>query len=305
MSLNANAKKIAREMIDRARELGIKKHQLNNGATLLDCGVNVEGSIAAGQLFAAVCLGGLADVWISEHRFGELELSTVNVKTGEARLACIGSQKAGWSVKVGDFFGMGSGPARMLLDSAPEMLREDSDVGVLALECSTLPEVDVAEYVSRKCGIDAENLTLLTTKTASIVGSVQVSARMVETALFKMDHMGIEVEVSSGEGTAPIAPVVSGDNRMMGVENDMIIYGSSVKLTVASDVDVAAIPSVSSPEYGAPFAEIFKRADYDFYKIDEGIFAPARVTVENTITGETRSAGEVNFGMVEKTLSLM
>jgi methenyltetrahydromethanopterin cyclohydrolase len=303
MTLNANAKKIASEMIDRGGELGIKKHKLKNGATLLDCGVNVEGSVEAGRLFSLVCLGGLADVWISEERFGKLELSTVNVKTSEPRRACIGSQKAGWRVKVADFFGMGSGPARMLLDSATEeMRREKSDAGVLALECSTLPGVDVAEYVAEKCGIKAENLTILTSRTASVVGSVQVSARMVETALFKMDHLGIDTFVASGSGTAPIAPVIGGDNRMMGVENDMIIYGSNVHLNVEGTVEVDAIPSRSSTEYGVPFAEIFKRAGYDFYKIDQGIFAPARVTVVNRVTGETISAGEVNFAMVEKSL---
>ncbi len=304
MALNANAKKIASEMIDRRGELGIKKHNLKNGATLLDCGVKVEGSVEAGRLFSLVCLGGLADVWISEECFGGQNLSTVNVKTSEPRLACIGSQKAGWRVKVADFFGMGSGPARMLLDSATEGLREKSDAGVLALECLTLPGVDVAEYVASKCGIEVENLTILTARTASMVGSVQVSARMVETALFKMDHLGIDATISSGSGTAPIAPLVGGDNQMMGVENDMIIYGSEVKLTVNGEVDVEAIPSLSSPEYGVPFAEIFKRAGYDFYKIDQGIFAPARITVENKKTGEIKSAGEINIPMIEKSLEL-
>jgi methenyltetrahydromethanopterin cyclohydrolase len=303
MTLNANAIKIAGEMIDRAEKLGIKKHQLKNGATLLDCGVNLKGSTEAGKHFAALCLGGLADVWISEERFGGLELSTVNVKTSEPRRACIGSQKAGWRVKVGDFFGMGSGPARLLLDSTPEGLQEESDAGVLALECSTLPGIDVAEHVAGKCGIEAENLTILAVRTASIVGSTQVSARMVETALFKMDHLGIDVFVSSGSGTAPIAPIIGDNNRMMGVENDMIIYGSNVHLNVEGKVDVDAIPSRSSPEYGVPFAEIFKRAGYDFYKIDQEIFAPARVTMENTVTGGTSSAGEVNFEMVEKSLT--
>ena len=302
MTLNENALEIARRMIKQRRELGIDSAELGSGATVVDCGVNVAGSVEAGQMFSDICLGGLGDVKVSGSGFGALDLPVVRVKTNRPRLACIGSQKAGWNVKVGDFFGMGSGPARMLLDSAPEGLREESKVGVIAVECSVLPGDDVAGYIAGKCGVDANNLTVLVVRTASIAGSVQVSARMVETALFKMDHLGISADAISGEGIAPIAPLVGGDNRMMGVENDMIIYGSSVELTVAGDVDVAAIPSVSSSEYGVPFGEIFKRAGYDFYKIDQGIFAPARVTVKNTVTGETTSAGEVNFEMVEKTL---
>ncbi|GBE17837.1 methenyltetrahydromethanopterin cyclohydrolase [archaeon BMS3Abin16] len=303
MTLNENALEIAGAMIEGKDRFGVEEARLECGATVVDCGVNAVGSVEAGLLFSRVCLGGLAEVAVSNEGFGALGLPVVSVRTDAPRLACIGSQKAGWSVKVGGFFGMGSGPARMLLDSAPEGLREDSDVGVLALECSVLPGDDVAEYVAGKLGIDAGNLTILAVRTASVAGSVQVSARMVETALFKMDHLEITADIVSGEGTAPIAPVKGGDSRMMGVENDMIIYGSSVKLTVSEDVDVEAIPSVSSPEYGVPFAEIFKRAGYDFYKIDQGIFAPAQVTVENIASGEIKIAGEVNFEMVEKTIN--
>ncbi len=123
---------------------------------------------------------------------------------------------------------------------------------------------------------------------------------MVETTLFKMDHLGLDIPVVKATGTAPIAPVIGDDKNMMGLANDMIIYGSDVYLEVDGELDVNPIPSLCSPEYGIPFMKIFKRAGYDFYKIDPGIFAPAKVTAKNRITGRLKSAGRINTKLIEK-----
>jgi methenyltetrahydromethanopterin cyclohydrolase len=304
MTLNSNALKIAKEMIERAKELEIVSRRLDNGATILDCGINAKGSQEAGRLFSSICLGGLAKVSLSNRNYGLLKLPTVNVEVEDPRLACIGSQKAGWRVKVGDFFALGSGPARMLLGDSNKPHKEVSRVGVLALETSILPTEAVSRYVSDACGISVENLTILAAKTSSVVGSTQVSSRMVETALFKMDHLGIDVNVVFGVGTAPIAPIIGGDNRMMGVSNDMIIYGSDVQLKIDGDIDIEAIPSNTSADYGMPFLDIFKRSGYDFYKIDQGIFAPAKIAIENISTGEVKVAGKINSKMIKRTLQI-
>ncbi len=302
MGLNTDSLKIVEEMKKRAEKIGIDVKKLKKGTTILDCGVDYVGSVEAGRLFASVCLGGLGKVKISQADYGRIRLPTIHVETAKPRLACIGSQKAGWRIKVGNFFAMGSGPARMLLDNATSDFREKSKIGVLALECSKLPDEKVAEYVAEKCGIREEDLTLLAARTASVAGSTQVSARMVETALFKMEYLGIKINVIHASGTSPIAPLIGDDNRMMGVENDMIIYGSTVHIKVREDLEVKRIPSNSSGEYGGLFQDIFKAAGYDFYKIDTGIFAPAEVTVENIKTGKKERAGGVNTEMLLRTL---
>ncbi|MEM2937151.1 MAG: methenyltetrahydromethanopterin cyclohydrolase, partial [Candidatus Bathyarchaeia archaeon] len=53
-------------------------------------------------------------------------------------------------------------------------------------------------------------------------------------------------------------------------------------------------PSKASKDYGRPFFEIFKAAEYDFYKIDPNIFAPAVVILNNVKTGKVFKAGEIN-----------
>ena len=122
VSVNLEAKKTVDVMIEKQDELNIAVSQLSNGATIIDCGVNVDGSFKAGELYTKVCLGGLADVGISIP--GDLSekfaLPSVKIKTDSPAISTLGSQKAGWSVSVGDFFALGSGPARAICKKPAE-----------------------------------------------------------------------------------------------------------------------------------------------------------------------------------------
>ena len=126
VSVNVEAKKTVDVMIEKADALNIAVSTLDNGATVLDCGVNVDGSFKAGELYTKVCLGGLADVGISIP--GDLSekfaLPSVKIKTDSPSISTLGSQKAGWSVSVGDFFALGSGPARAIALKPAETYEE-------------------------------------------------------------------------------------------------------------------------------------------------------------------------------------
>ena len=63
-----------------------------------------------------------------------------------------------------------------------------------------------------------------------------------------------------------------------------------------------ALPSCSSEGYGKPFLEVFKEANYDFYKIDKGMFAPAVVTINDMRTGKLVSHGKMNIDVLKKSL---
>ena len=155
VSVNLEAKKTVDVMIEKADEINISVSKLTNGATVLDCGVNVDGSFKAGELYTKVCLGGLADVGISIP--GDLSekfaLPSVKIKTDFPSISTLGSQKAGWSVSVGDFFALGSGPARALALKPGETYeaidyKDDADIAILALESDVLPGEDVAEEIA-------------------------------------------------------------------------------------------------------------------------------------------------------------
>jgi len=319
VSVNMEAKKIVDRMIAGADDLKINVDTLENGSTVIDCGVNVDGSIKAGELYTAVCLGGLADVGISIP--GDLSekfaLPSVKVKTDFPAVSTLGAQKAGWSVSVGDFFALGSGPARALALKPSETYeeigyRDEADTAILTLEADRLPGEDVTDMIAEECDVSAENVYVLVAPTSSLVGSIQISGRVVENGTYKMlEALHFDVnKVKYAAGIAPIAPVDPDSLKAMGKTNDAVLFGGRTYYYVESEEgdDIKSLaenlPSSASEGYGKPFYDVFKEADYDFYKIDKGMFAPAEVVINDLRTGEVFRAGFVNEELLMKSFGL-
>jgi methenyltetrahydromethanopterin cyclohydrolase len=299
--LNKNALEIVEELIDYSEEYRIEVKELSNGAVVVDCGVNAPGGYAAGVMYTQVCMGGLANIGISSQKLREHMLPFIEVSTDFPAISCLGSQKAGWQVKAGKYFAMGSGPARALARKPKKTYEqigygEEYDFAVIALESDKLPGAEAAEQVASECGVEPGNVIALVAPTASIVGSVQISGRIVETAVYKLAELGYDTtDILSATGCAPIAPVKKDSTVAMGTTNDSIIYHGSVYMTVKAMDDVfAQVPSENSKDYGKPFYVTFKDAGFDFYKIDPLIFAPARIVVNFLAEGETRAYGHLN-----------
>jgi methenyltetrahydromethanopterin cyclohydrolase len=311
ISVNRQAAAIVQEMVAQADRLGVQVFTLPGGARLLDLGLQAPGGMRAGQYLAEVCMGGLGQVTFLPLQFDSLELPGLGVSVDQPAIGCMAAQYAGWAIKREKFFAMGSGPARALavVEELYKKLdyKDSADVAVIVLEGRQLPTDDVANYVAGKCGVGPENLTLLIAPTASIAGSIQISARVVETGLHKMVELGFDVrKILSGYGTAPIAPVDKDDLHAIGRTNDCVLYGGQVYYTVRADDDelaalVERIPSSASGDYGQPFYRIFKRYG-DFYKIDPMLFSPAQVTLNNVVSGKSYRAGRVNAQVLGESL---
>ena len=302
VSVNERAAAIAERMMADAEALGVRMTILANGARVIDA---TEGGFGAGKLFAEACMGGLGEVGFTALDFGPFWLPGVSVAVERPAVACMASQYAGWAIKVGKFFALGSGPARALsrVEELYERLsyRDEADVAVIALEGRKLPSEEVAEHIARKCGISPEKLYILIAPTASVVGSVQIAARVVETGMHKMMELGFDVEqVASGYGTCPIAPVAKDDLRAIGRTNDCVLYGGRAFYAVrADDAEIERvieqIPSSASRDYGKPFYELFQAYGGDFYQIDPLLFSPAEVSINNLTSGKTYHAGGPNL----------
>jgi len=292
---------------------------LSNGSTVIDAGVDVSGSFKAGELYTKVCLGGLADVGISIP--GDLSekfaLPSVKIKTDFPSISTLGSQKAGWSVSAGDFFALGSGPARALALKPAETYEEigykdDADIAILTLEADQLPGTDVTEAIAKDSGVSPENVYVLVAPTSSLVGSIQISGRVVENGTYKMlEFLHFDVnKVKHAAGIAPIAPVDPDGLKAMGKTNDAVLFGGRTYYYVESeegdDIKLVAekLPSSASDGYGKPFFDVFKEAEFDFYKIDKGMFAPAEVVINDLRTGEIFKAGYVNSELLQKSFGL-
>jgi methenyltetrahydromethanopterin cyclohydrolase len=320
ISVNQRAATVVRRMIDDSEALGLSVYRLSNGATVVDAGVKVPGSLEAGRLFSCACLGGLGQVHFTQQAFhgrdpnadSSLWLPAVTVSVDLPHIACMASQYAGWSVKIERYFAIGSGPARAMY-AGEEIFqkldyRDQSETAVLMLETRELPNEDVAAFIAEKCRIIPEQLVLMVAPTASLVGSIQVAARAAETGLHKLVELGFDVRcVTAAFGLCPLAPVAADDLHAIGRTNDAILYGSQVYYSVRTEDGtlealIDKIPSSSSRDYGVPFFDLFMRYKGDFYQIDRLLFSPAEVTINNLNSGRTFRAGRLNSPLIRQSL---
>ncbi|MFB6125450.1 MAG: methenyltetrahydromethanopterin cyclohydrolase [Halanaeroarchaeum sp.] len=308
-SLNRMAIELADEALDFAEELRIGAFDLENGATVLDFGVDHPGGIEAGLLLAELQTAGLATMQTRMDRVAGNPFPSVEVATDRPDLALLGAQKAGWELSVGEFEGLGSGPARALVADEAEYRAIDYtdvfDFAVLAIESDRLPTPAVAERVADRADVNTESVFLAVFPTASMAGSVSIAARASELAMFRLFELGYDpTDVLTAAGSAPVAPVPASEDEAIARTNDAIAYGGEVHLTVAEDDDVFAdLPSTASETYGTPFRHIFAEADWDFHEVDPAVFAPASVTVD-VVGGPTYGLGETDESLLAESFDL-
>jgi methenyltetrahydromethanopterin cyclohydrolase len=305
-SVNAAARPLVEALVRDASRLRVGVETHSTGCRIVDAGIRHSGGLEAGRRIADICLGGLGEVRLvsTPHRW-PLRISVV---TSDPVLACLGSQYAGWSLAAGEgkgaFHALGSGPGRSL--SAKEDLfkelayRDEADATCLVLEVDKPPPDAVVEKVTRACRVRPEDLTFILTPTRSLAGVVQIVARVLEVALHKVHTLGFPLDqILDGSGSAPVPPPAPDFLNAMGRTNDAIIFGGVVELFVDAEDDAARdlaaqLPSSACGDYGRPFAQVFKEVEYDFYRIDANLFAPAAAVVCNLKTGKVFRAGAVN-----------
>jgi methenyltetrahydromethanopterin cyclohydrolase len=175
LSVNSNARPLVERLWREADALGVQVQRDDSGCCIVDGGIAAPGSVAAGVLIGAICMGG----------FGRVSLRSVaadgwptslEVHSAQPVLACLASQYAGWSLAASKeetggkkFFALGSGPARALACKEPLFAelgyRDRADHGVLVLEVDKAPPRIVIDKVLRDCALAPEALTLVLTPT--------------------------------------------------------------------------------------------------------------------------------------------
>ena len=316
-SVNRLAAPLVEALVDHASSLRLAVCTMDNGARLVDAGIQVRGGIEAGRRIAEICLGGLGSVDLAPtgpHPDWPWEL---RVRTAQPVLACLGSQYAGWSLSHGEgkqgFFALGSGPGRAL--AAKETLFQElgyadrAESACLVLETDKTPPLALLDRIAEQCAVAPRHLTIILTPTTSLAGAVQVVARVLEVALHKAHYLGFELaHIVDGLGSAPLCPPSADFLTAMGRTNDAILFGGRVQLFVSCGADEAAqlahkLPSSASDDYGEPFAEVFRAAGHDFYKIDPLLFAPAQVVVTSLSSGKSFRAGHLAHDLLERSFA--
>lgn len=318
ISVNKEAFKVVKDIMDNSDRLQVEVHTLKNGSTIIDMGVNVLGGYEAGLKMGKVCLGGLASITWDSVNIGEYLLPALTVTTDHPAIACMASQFAGWRINRKDegFFAMASGPCRAKSLKEKELFAEleykdTADLSIAVLETSQIPNENVMNWFAQQCGVGADKAYALVAPTKSMAGGVQIAARIVETGIHKLHELHFDPKkVVFGYGTTPIAPIAKSDLKAMGMTNDAIIATGSVTLNVRAEEGdnladlIQKVPSSTSKQYGKPFFQIFKEAGKDFYNIDPLLFAPAVMILNDIPTGETYQAGKIDFELLKNSFNL-
>src|SRR5262245_42745129 len=314
MTLNERASAVVDELERNAERFRVAVSRVA-GARVIDCGGAVTGSLAAGLMMARVCLGNLGEGAHVPCPVAEGGGPAVQRPTHERGAACLAGQDAGGpGTGYAAAHWQCAGPMRALTarDGLLQQIpgKEEAPVAVGVLESHKPPTEEVIAAIVGKLPNTAEHLTLLVAPTMSLAGTTQIVARSVETALHKLHELKFDVtQVVSGYGVAPLPPVAVDFVQAIGRTNDAVLYGGKVTLWVRADDELLAavgpkVPSNSSRDHGAPFAEVFARTGGDFYKIDPLLFSPAEVEFRNLKTGRCHRFGKVEPGLLKKSFGL-
>jgi len=326
INLNKSALGLFKRMCDESDKYGVTVEQTGSGATLVDAGIKTEGGFLAGEIITEICLAGYGNANVMPVQYGDIVLPSVFVQTDHPALSLLGSQFAGWQIKGEGYSAIASGPARALALKPKKLYaklnhKEESDIGVLVLETEKAPPEPVIQQIALKCNVSPKNLFIVMFSTTSVSGATQVSGRVVETGLHKLERLGLDpLLVKHAWGYAPIVPVHPSSGEAMGRTNDAILYGGVTNYTINFEDDlklegiVKQAPSSASEmlqeakrlaQKNPRFLDVFKEAGFDFYKIDANIFAPAVVAITNSRTGKTFRAGSLDVELIKNSLGLV
>jgi methenyltetrahydromethanopterin cyclohydrolase len=294
----------------------VTRHKILRGATIIDAGVKNPRWIFSRQnpnrTLHVECA---AQAQIGFKSYGDITFPSITITSDQPAIAMLGSQFAGWRIKEDENIAIGSGPARAIALKPKDVYAElgykdESDKAVLTTgKATSYQPTMLIEKVTKACNVKPENLILVVAPTASIAGLTQVTGRIVEVGIHKLRTVGLDPKVIRYAcGYAPMPPVGTDFEVAMARTNDVILYGGTVYLTVDYDDEaklqeiIQKAPSETSKDYGKPFLQIFREADKDFYKIDHGLFAPARIMINNAKTGRTFKAGKINPDVLVQSL---
>lgn len=316
-SLNRRALDAANALEPHAEDDRVAVRPVEGGGRVIDCGIESPGGLEVGVVLARVCLAGLASVSIVPGEISGRPGMLVQVFTDHPVRACLASQYAGWAIKLGKYFAMGSGPMRAaagteaIFDDIGHRETASGETGVIGvLEARKPPTSEVVRLIASACKVEPETVSLLVAPTASLAGGVQIVARSVETALHKLHELKFDLSrILSAHGTAPLPPVAADDLAAIGRTNDAILYGARVILCVTGDdasLDEIGrkVPSSASRDHGEPFSTIFARYNHDFYAVDPHLFSPAEVVFQNVQTGRSHIFGQLEPGVLARSFYL-
>lgn len=311
LSVNAEAMKIVRRILESPEALGVTVSRFPNGSTLIDMGQRAPGSWTAGKYFTLVTIGGLGEVSFESFMLGDIRLPAVRLSVDRPMEACMGCQVAGWRLADEPDAPILSGPARTLKDPPDHHValsgyRDHHHEGVVTVQMARPVTEEMAAIMAQACGLAPENLYILASRHACMVSAIQVPARGIETTMHRLALEDFDLGcIQHACCYAPIPPLIDDDLTAMGRINDALYYGGEVNLYVDASDEVLEqlvpkVVSAVSPLARRPFAVLYREANYDFHGIPKKAHTPAILHMTNIKSGHTFSAGHFDLDVLQR-----
>lgn len=319
VSVNREAMKLVRKVIEEKERMNIGVTQLDNGATVIDMGVMFPGGWAAAKYIAEISLGALATLSYGTYRLRDLELPLVSVYTDYPMISCLSSQISGWALKDmkndAGIVPLISGPIRAIVRkdffSEPFDYQDDWHEAVAVLQDNRLPDVRLTDYLAREAKVKPENLYVLVAATGSLVGFINVISRTLETSIWRLHTQGLDVSrIISAWGSAPLPPPTRDELKAMIRVNTYTYYGGCAgyildeedqKITTV--LDQLTLSPKTTHQYGIPFGQLLREAGGDIFNMREFCHSVAKINLLNIQSGNAYQYGEIDDRMLWECLS--
>lgn len=311
LSVNAEAMKIVRKILETPEALGVAVSRLGCGATVIDMGQRAQGGWQAARYFSLVVLGGLGEVSYEAFPLGDIRLTGVRVMIDRPIESCVASALAGWKIEAGPDAAILSGPARAL-NSAPDHYfdlidyRDRWHEAVITVQMRKPVTDALALTIAQACSVSPDNLYILVTRHASLVCAVQVAARGVELTMHRLGLERFDITTIRHASSVCVIPTIAHDETIaFGRNNDALIYGDEVTLMVDSTDEAISrltpkVVTAASPIGGRFFADLYREAGYNFHAIPPEMHTPSVLHMTNLNTGLTVSAGHVDHDVLRR-----
>ena len=285
--------------------LGLDVSYLENGATIIDCGVNVPGSLEAGRRITELSQGGMASAHIGTAEIASIVLPELTVDSWLPALSAYGLQVSVPLSEIDPAIRISGPILARLADSRLDVRREElrgTAWGIAVVESSELPKHEITDALASLSGLPTNNLTLIVVPAGSVTGVTQIAGRINESVIFTMEEsLGIDCScVSQLLGAVPVALPTDVGVRFPVTPDDFIHYLGRVTLIIDRDLDMdlaqlaTKLTFRSTPIYGKLFGELLAAAGGVFEAIPGlvDLNKVAQITVINQKSGETFSAGQ-------------
>jgi len=190
--------------------LGLDVSHLENGATIIDCGVNVPGSLEAGRRITEISQGGMASAHIGTVEIAGIVLPELTVDSWLPTLSAYGLQVSVPMSEIDPAIRISGPILARLADSRLDVRREElrgAAWGIAVVESNDLPKPEVIDALASLSSLPTNNLTLIVVPANSVAGVTQIAGRLNESVIFTMEEsLGIDCScVSQLLGAVPVA----------------------------------------------------------------------------------------------------